>query len=111
MNSNRHIRQLIKEKKEKCQKRFWEIEKAQPPNELEVSDSLAFNTAGFNNHIEVLETEELGEETNDGPSVSQNSSLLNEKLRPWHNNHRESRECAKDLIKIFREENIDVSSF
>jgi len=109
MSSNRHIRQLVKEDKEKFQKRFREIELNRI--ELEVSDSWAFNTADFNNHIEVLEREELGVETNDGPPVLQNSGFLNVKLRQWHNKHRISRECGKELTKILREENLDVSSF
>lgn len=56
---------------------------------------------------------------NDKPTVTLNRSIckktqgknLNAKLKTWFVKHRPSRRCAEDLLKILKEENLDVNQF
>lgn len=62
-------------------------------------------------HVQDVEEEVLELMQCDANNGTCTKSKLNEKLRQWSINHRVSRACSKDLIKILKEENVNVSPF
>lgn len=108
MISNRHLKRLIKNEKEKYVDRFMNVEIGNMDNTsnnendcYEIEDADLVET-------ETEQVEEL--ECNSNAQESQNLSI-SQKLKEWNVKHRPSRSCVKDLIEILREENIVVTPF
>nr|CAK26781.1 TPA: transposase domain-containing protein [Drosophila pseudoobscura] len=105
MYSKRHLRRLNKEIKDKY------AEKLNRASEETVSCS----------EIEKVEGRQIGEEIEDNEKLesdieiinvaSDNKVSLSEDLKEWFLKHRTTRECAVDLVRVLKRNNLQVAPF